>query len=136
MKLGVSTSILAVHRKAVQILWKIGVKGGVVYLCFYVHKSKISEVQFMRHSSYCWFNLNVEDNLEDYLSSNIHFSKSGNKAWLGQPYLIANSNQKFGKSLMKPQVWKMSITPGYGVSRPMHEDQNISKAEMSLHWLA
>ncbi len=64
------------------------------------------------------FDLKIEDNIEDYLLCNIHFSKSGKQAWLGQPHLIANLNQKFGKSVEKLHEYKTPGTPGYGVSRP------------------
>ena len=140
------------HKKAVQILQKIGFEGGDVDPCLYVWKNNKGivfiaiyvddnllvgnkeaidkTIELLQKEG---FNLKIEDNLEDYLSCNIHFSKSGNSAWLGQLHLIANLNRKFGKSVETLREYKTPGTPGYGVSRPTDEDQKISMTEQSLY---
>ena len=42
------------------------------------------------------FTQKVEDDLKDYLSCEIEFSKNKKLAWLGQPHLIANLEKSFG----------------------------------------
>ena len=140
------------HKKAVQILRKIGFEGGDVDPCLYVRKSEkgivfiaiyVDDNLLVRDEAAInetlkllqkeGFDLKIEDNLEDYLSCSIHFSKSGSEAWLGQPHLIANLNRKFGKLVEKLRVCKTPGTPGYGVSRPTDDEQMISMAEQSLY---
>ncbi len=79
------------------------------------------------------FNLKIEDNLEDYLSCSIYFSKSVREAWIGPMHLIANLNWKFGKLVEGLQVCKTPGTPDYRVSGPMDEKQKISMAEQSQY---
>ena len=40
--------------------------------------------------------LKVEDDLKDYLSCEIDFSKDKKSVWLGQPHLISNLKKAFG----------------------------------------
>ncbi len=139
------------HNKAVQILHKIGFEGGDVDPCLYVSKSEkglvfiaiykddnllvgneeaIDEIIKLIQSE--GFSLNIKDNLEDYLSCNVLFSKSGKEAWLGQPHLIASLNQKFGNLIENLRICKTLGTPGYGVSRPTSDNQKISTEKQSL----
>ena len=41
--------------------------------------------------------LKIDDNLNNYLSCDIRFLAKQDKAWIGQPHLIANLEDKFGE---------------------------------------
>ncbi len=79
------------------------------------------------------FSLKIKDNLEDCLSCNVLFSKSGKEAWIRQPHLIANLNQKFGNLIENLHKCKTPGTLGYGVSRPTSDNQKISTEKQSLY---
>ena len=55
--------------------------------------------------------LKIDDNLNDYLSCDIRFSDRRDKAWIGQPHLTANLQDKCGD---KDKVSKLQnyVTPG------------------------
>ncbi len=143
---------MTVPKKAVQILCKIGFEGGDGDPCLYVSKSEkglvfiaiykddnllvgneeaIDEViKLLQREG---FSLKIEDSLEDYLSCNVLFSKSGKEAWLGQPHLIANLNRKIGNLIENLCICKTPGTLGYGVSRPTSDNQKISTEKQSLY---
>ena len=76
-------------------------KFGRVYIALYVDdnlivgkEEAINEViQELRDKG---FTLKVKDDLKDYLSCEIEFTKNKKSAWLGQPHLIANLEKSFG----------------------------------------
>jgi hypothetical protein len=75
---------------------------GIVFIGIYVddcyccgHKAAMDETISQLKAS--GFGVKVEGNLTDYLSCNIVFDKNKTKAWLGQPPLIKNLEEKFGK---------------------------------------
>lgn len=55
------------------------------------------------------FTLKIEDDLKDYLSCKIEFTKNKKSAWLGQPHLIANLEKSFGNGVKNLKVYN---TPG------------------------
>ena len=76
-------------------------KFGWVYIALYVDdnltvgkEEAINEV--IQELSDEGFTLKVKDDLKDYLSCEIEFSKNKKSAWLGQPHLIANLEKSFG----------------------------------------
>ena len=55
------------------------------------------------------FSVKIQNNLADYLGCEFHMNKEKTKRWLGQPSIIKNLEQKFGKKAMKD---RLSMTPG------------------------
>ena len=53
--------------------------------------------------------LKVEDDLKDYLSCEIEFTKNKKSTWLGQPHLIANLEKSFGNRVKDLKIYQ---TPG------------------------
>ena len=53
--------------------------------------------------------LKVDDNLNNHSSCDIRFSEEKNRAWIGQPHLIANLQDKFGDKVSKLRNY---VTPG------------------------
>ncbi len=130
------------HKIVVQILGKIGLEGGDVDP--WLHKSKTC-IEFvvsyvddnLLNGNYAaidevikllqkeGFILKIKDNLKDCLSCNIHFSKLGKEAWLGQPHLFANLNQKFGKSVENLQMYNTTGSPGHGEKKLQVKSRRI-----------
>ena len=113
---GLVQSARQYHKKAVAILKKIGFEGGEVDPCLYVREStnfwrvyialyvddnlKVGNEEAINEviQELCdeRFTLKVKDDLKDYLSCEIEFTKDKKAAWLGQPHLIANLEKSFG----------------------------------------
>ena len=77
--------------------------------------------------------LKIENNLDDYLSCKIHFSKNDFTAWLGQPHLIANLGKKFGEEVLSLRTYKTPGTPGSGVIRPTNEEHKIDSVRQAKY---
>ena len=70
--------------------------------------------------------LKIMEGLQDYLSCKIKMSDNKKYAWLGQPHLIKNLENKFGELVKHIQSHK---TPGKTkllIIRPMEEIKKIS----------
>ena len=63
--------------------------------------------------------LKIAEGLQDYLSCEIKFSGDKKCAWLGQPHLIKNLENKFGKLVNHIQSHKTPGTPKLLIVRPM-----------------
>ena len=50
------------------------------------------------------FTVKIQHNLADYLGCEFHMNKEKTKRWLGQPSIIKNLEQKFGKRSMKERL--------------------------------
>jgi hypothetical protein len=61
----------------------------------------------------------IEDDLSEYLSCKILFSKDKSKAWLGQPHLFKNLEEKFGDMVRNLQTYRIPGTLNQGIVRPM-----------------
>jgi hypothetical protein len=61
--------------------------------------------------------------LNDYLSCQVKFNNEKTRAWLGQPYLIKNLEEKFGDSFKKLITYNTPGTPGVGLIRLTDEEE-------------
>ena len=77
--------------------------------------------------------MKIEDDLEDYLSCKIHFSKENFSAWLGQPHLLATLERKFGSLVTSVCMHKTPGTPGHGVTHPTSDEEKINKEKQALY---
>ena len=62
--------------------------------------------------------LKIMDGLQNYLSCEIKISDNKKRAWLGQPHLIKNLENKFGGLVSKVWHHKTSHTPKFLIIRP------------------
>ena len=68
---------------------------GIVFVALYLYDNLIvghpetieNTIKLLEQNG---FILKVEDDLKDYLSCEIHFSANKEKAWVGQPHLLAS----------------------------------------------
>ena len=140
------------HKKAVEVLRKIGFVGGDVDPCLYMRRNKFGivfiaiyvddnlmvghpaaiedAIEGMKQNG---FILKVEDNLNDYLSCEIKFSNDQKQAWLGQPHLVSNLNKTFGEMVKGKRTYKTPGTPQLNMVRNTDETQAISVKEQSLY---
>ena len=77
--------------------------------------------------------LKIEDDLKDYLSCEIQFSKDRTKAWLGQPHLISNLESKFGNDVKKLREYKTPGTPNLNMVRNTDDKLALPKEKQSLY---
>ena len=70
--------------------------------------------------------MKIVEGLQDYLSCKIKISEDKMRAWLGQPHLIKNLENKF--SGLVNEVWshKTPGTPKFLIVRPMEDIKKIS----------
>ena len=134
------------HKKAVEILKKIGFSGGeidpclfskktesgIVIVALYVddnlmigHEKAIEEMIVQLEEN--GLKLKVENDFSDYLSCEIKFSENKKQAWLGQPHLIANLERKFGEQVKNLQIYKTPGTPGSHQVREQNEELALSE---------
>ena len=74
----------------------------------------------------------VEKNLNDYLSCEIRINADLTKAWIGQPHLIQNLQDKFGDIVKDLQSYKTPGTPHQGIVCPTEENVKVSAEEQRL----
>jgi hypothetical protein len=111
---------------------------GIVFIACYVndclccgHNAAINES--IEEIKKCGFTLKIENEMTDYLSCNIIYSKDKRKAWLGQPHLIRSLEKKFEEIIKGTQSFKIPGTPGYGIVRPQSEEEKISAEDQVLY---
>jgi hypothetical protein len=68
------------------------------------------------------FDLNIEENLEDYLSCHIEIHKENRIAWIQQSYLSNNLKTKFGEEEMAMLCHETPGVPQFKFVRPNDED--------------
>jgi hypothetical protein len=140
------------YKKARGSLRKIRFTGGNVDPCLFVRKSLLGIVfialylddnllvghpkaindaiqQVKKHGLI----LKIEDDLKDYLSCEIHFSKDKTKAWLGQPHLISNLMSKFGNDVKKLCGYKTPGTPNLNMVHNTDDKLALPKEKQSLY---
>ena len=125
------------HKKVTAILRNIGFSGGDVDPCLFCkktdkgicliamyvddnllvgHPAAIQDtIEQLRKNGLI---LKIEDDLHDYLSCEIIFSSDRKSAWLGQPYLIANLEKKFGDQVKGLRTYLTPGTPSLNQNRP------------------
>ena len=69
--------------------------------------------------------MKIMDGLQDYLSCEINISDDNKCALLGQPHLIKNLENKFGRLVKKVQSHKTPCAPKFLIVRPMEEIEKI-----------
>ena len=77
--------------------------------------------------------LKIDDNLNDYLSWDIRFSDEKDRAWIGQPHLIANLQDKFGEKVNKLRKYVTPGTPSLSIVRNPLQEVSISKDDHKLY---
>ena len=112
---GLLQSTRQYYKKATSILKDLGFTGGTVDPCLFYRETEKGKVYFglyvdenlligdpsaiqetIQELKEKGLVLKVDDNLNDYLSCDIRFSDEKNRAWIGQPHLIVNLQEKFG----------------------------------------
>jgi hypothetical protein len=79
------------------------------------------------------FKINVVNDLTDYLSCEICFNKGKTEAWLVQPHLLKNLEQKLGDLAKSNQTFKTPEMPGKGVICPQEGERRIPTKQHSLY---
>ena len=74
------------------------------------------------------------ERLQDYLSCKIKFSNNKKHAWLGQPHLIKNLENKFGGLVNDNQSHKTPGTPKFLIVRPTEENEKVSIKYQWEYW--
>ena len=146
---GLVQSACQFFKKLIKCLKDLGFMGGEVDPCLMVKKTKNEIAYVAIYVDDCLFfgskdlikktvedikkwglQVKEEDDLKDYLSCNIVFDKNREQAWLGQPHLIKNLDQKFGEMVKHLQTYRTLGTPNQGVTRPKkNEPKEIVDAE-------
>ena len=140
------------HKKIVSILKSIGFTGGDMDPCLLVRKNKygtcfigiyVDDNLMIGHLSAIdaaikdlkqhGLVLKVEDDFHDYLSCEIVFSEGRKKAWLGQPHLISNLEQKFGDMVKNRRTYKTPGTPSLSLVREKDQSQCVSAEKQTLY---
>ena len=124
------------YKKATSILKDLGFTGGTVDPCLFYRETEKGKVYFglyvddnlligdlpaiqeaIQELKEKGLVLKVDDNLNDYLSCDIRFSEEKNRAWIGQPHLIANLQDKFGDKVSKLRNYVTPGTPSLSIVR-------------------
>ena len=79
--------------------------------------------------------LKVMEGLQDYLSCEIKYPNDKKRAWLGQPHLIENLENKFGNCMQVVQSQKTPGTPNFLIMRPIIDSEKISIKNQWEYWL-
>jgi hypothetical protein len=72
-----------------------------------------------------------EEDLTNYLSCQIVLSEDSMQAWIGQPHLIKNLQNKFLNKVKQTQVYHTPGTPGVGIVQPKEDSDKITTEEQS-----
>jgi len=134
------------YKKVVKILKKIGFRGGDVDPCLFSRQNEkgiclialyvddnlmvghpAAIDQTIRQFKENKLILKIENDLHDYLSCEVEFSKDRKKAWLGQPHLIANLVKTFQDEV---KGLRQYVTPGTpGLNQLRIEDPTLKLPE-------
>ena len=114
-----------------------GIGPMMLILCIYVDDGyiigKTSEIKrFFAEVRNSGMNMTTEQSMGDYLSCEVRFDKSGNKAWLGQPHMIKKIEKTFGKQVASLKGYRTPGTPGFSVIRPKEGDTKVSEEEQAV----
>ncbi len=111
---------------------------GIVFIALYVddcfccgNKEAIQEtVKLIQEAG---FNVTIENEMTDYLSCEILFSRDRKKCWIGQPHLIRKLEKKFGEMVTTLQKYRTPGTPSCGIVRPTEESSKVSVEDQTLY---
>ena len=79
--------------------------------------------------------LKIVEGLQDYLSYEIKISDDKKHAWLGQPHLIKNLENKFGGLVNKVWSHKTPGNPKFLIVKPMEDIKKISMEDQQKYRL-
>ena len=77
--------------------------------------------------------LKVAEDMEDYLSCQVLFSKDKKKAWLGQPHMVKKILHVFGKLVEDVRVPTTAGPPGVTIERPTEEMETLTPELQKLY---
>lgn len=140
------------YKRFAAVLRKIGFTGGDVDPCIFMKQSKLGKCYIATYvddnliighkkaieDAVCQIRkeglvLKIENDFHDYLSCEIVFSPDKNRAWLGQPHLIANLEEKFGKQVEGLRKFMTPGTPSLNMIREEDTQLCLSKEMSSLY---
>ena len=113
---------------------------GIVYIALYVDNNLMmgdiatidDAIEALKNKGMI---LKIVEGLHDYLSCEIIFSDDKKHAWLGQPHLIKNLENKFQGLVHEVQSHKTASTPKFLILRPMEENKKITTEDQQDNWL-
>ena len=75
------------------------------------------------------FSVKIQHNLADYLGCEFYMNKVKARAWVGQPSIIKNLEQNFGKRTMKEGLSLTPETPRFTARRPENPEHKVCPEE-------
>ena len=140
------------YKRFASVLRKAGFVGGDVDPCIFMKKSSLGVCYIATYvddnllvghkkaieDAVCQIRkaglvLKIENDLHDYLSCEIIFSEDKKRAWLGQPHLIANLEEKFGEQVKGLRQYMTPGTPGNNMVREEDSQLCLSKDKSSMY---
>ena len=79
--------------------------------------------------------LKIVEGLQDYLSCKIKISDNEKRAWLGQPHMIKNLENKFGRLVNKVWSHKTPGIPKFLIVRSMEDIKKILMEDQRMYRL-
>ena len=77
--------------------------------------------------------LKIMERLQDYLFCKIKISNDKKHAWLGQPNIIKNLENKFGGLVNDVQSHKTPVTPKFLIVRPTEDIEKILMEDQQMY---
>ena len=111
---------------------------GIVFVAIYMDDSLIvsnpetmdNTIKLLKQQR---FVLKVEDDLNDYLSCEIHFIANRKKAQLGQPHLLANLEKKFANDVQQMRSTNTTETLNFGIVFPTNDNKMFSAEDQKQY---
>ena len=111
---------------------------GLVFMALYVDdclvigdsKAMNATINHMRAKG---LSLKIEEELTDYLSCQIKLNRKEKKGWIGQPHLIRDLEERFGKMVNHLTAYKTPGTPGVGLERPKNQESELEPSLQELY---
>ena len=111
---------------------------GIVFIALYVddcfccgHTEAIQDT--VKRIQEAGFSVTIENEMTDYLSCEILFSRDRKKCWIGQPHLIRKLEKKFGEMVTTLQKFRTPGTPSCGIVRPSDDKFKVSLEDQTLY---
>jgi hypothetical protein len=77
--------------------------------------------------------LKVAEDMEDYLSCQVLFTRDGKGAWLGQPHMVKKLLKTFGQHIESVKSTKTPGPPGVTIDRPQGNDPVLEPEQQKLY---